>query len=132
MPSPALIASLPVNRFPYKVAPKVSNNIPRNPPFCCFASFHIVSLMPFINKPDSSSDLTIFMISFISSIEIINVVVPDPNIFLSIAGSAADAATVNPILTNGLSTFPIQGNLVFNNGPKSLPKNPTNCPILYN
>ena len=38
------------------------------------------------------------MISFISSLEIINVVVPDPNIFLWIDGSVADAAagTVNP------------------------------------
>ena len=38
------------------------------------------------------------MISFISSIEIINVVVPDPNIFLW--KSVADAAAVNP---NGIT-----------------------------
>ena len=45
--------------------------------------------MPFINKPDSSMDLTILMIPFISLFEIINVVIreakskgrPDPNIF---------------------------------------------------
>ena len=76
------------------------------------------------------------MISFISSFEIINVVVhgpksegrPDPNIFLWIfasLGAAAAAAAVNPngikkLLANGLSTFFIKGNPVFNNG-SSLP-----------
>ena len=77
------------------------------------------------------------MISFISSLEIINVVVPDQSIFLSIVASVTDAATVNPdgietLLANGLSTFPIKGNSVFGNGPKSLPKNPPDCPILSN
>ena len=48
--------------------------------------------------------------SFISSFEIIKVVVPDPNIFLCIPASAADAAAVNPkgiktLLANGLITF---------------------------
>ena len=77
------------------------------------------------------------MISFISSLEIINVAKPDPEIFLLIAPSIGDAAAVNPnviktLLANGLSIFPIKGNpifkngpksdLVFNNGPKSLPK----------
>ena len=33
--------------------------------------------------------------SFISSLDIINVVVPDPKIFLSISVSAADTAAVN-------------------------------------
>ena len=36
------------------------------------------------------------MISFIFSIKIINVFVPDPNIFLWIAASVADAAAINP------------------------------------
>ena len=50
------------------------------------------------------------MISFISSFEFINVVIPDPNIFLWIATSVADDAAVNPngiktLLANGLSTF---------------------------
>ena len=48
--------------------------------------------------------------SFISSFEIINVVVPDPKIFFWIAASVAYAADVNPngiktVLANGLSTF---------------------------
>ena len=42
------------------------------------------------------------MIYFISSFEMINVVVPDPNIFLWIAVPLADAAAVNP---NGISTL---------------------------
>ena len=31
-----------------------------------------------------------------------------------------------------LNTFPIKGNPVFSNGPKSLPKNPPDCTILSN
>ena len=77
------------------------------------------------------------MISFISSLEIINVVIPDSNIFLWIPASVADAAAVNPngiktLLANGLSTFFIKGNPVFSNGLKSLPKSPPYCPILWN
>ena len=115
----------------------MSNDIPRNPPFCSFASFLIALLTPFINKPDYSSDLTIFAISSISLFEIINVVLPDPNIFLSLAASVAESAAVNPngiktLLANGLSTFPIKGNPVFSNGRKSLPENPPDYPILCN
>ena len=90
MSSTAVIVPLLVNIVPNKLPPKVPNKIAINPPFCYFASFLIVSLMPFINKPDSSRDLTIFMILFISSLRVINVVVHkansegrlDPNIFL--------------------------------------------------
>ena len=65
---------------------------------------------------------------FISSLEIINIVLPDPNIFLLIAASVS-GDVVNPngiktLLTNGLSTFPTKGNPVFSNGSKILPKNP--------
>ena len=42
------------------------------------------------------------MISFISSLEIIIVVTPDPNIFLWIGASVTDAAAVNP---NGIKTL---------------------------
>ena len=72
---------LPANRFPNKLAFKMPNNILKNPPFCYFASFLIVSLMSFINNPYFSRDLIIFMIPFISSLEIINVVLQDPKIF---------------------------------------------------
>ena len=73
------------------------------------------------------------MISFISSLQIINVVTPDPNILLWIAASVADVTAVNP---NGIKTlsangiFPFKDNPVFSNGPKSLPKNPPDFPIL--
>ena len=45
--------------------------------------------------------------------------------------------SVNPngtkiLLTNGLGTFHINGNPAFSNSPKSLPKNPPDCPVLYN
>ena len=77
------------------------------------------------------------MISFISSLEIISAVKPDPNIFLGIAAYVADTAAANPngiklFSANGLSTFPIKGNPVFINGPKILPKNPPDCIILSN
>ena len=75
--------------------------------------------------------------SFISSFEIIKVVVreaedegqPDPNIFLCIPASAADAVAVNSkgiktILANGLITFFINGNPLFSNGPSNLLRNP--------
>ena len=56
------------------------DNIP-NPPFSSFTSFLLVSLTLFANKPDSSRDLIILMISFSFSLEIIKVVAPDPKIF---------------------------------------------------
>ena len=65
------------------------------------------------------------MISFISSLEIINLVILDPNILLWISVFVVNAATVNPngiktLLANALIAFPIKGNLAFSNGPKSL------------
>ena len=74
---------------------------------------------------------------FISSLKTINFVKSGPNIFYWIATSVAVAAAVNPnvikmLLANGLSIFPIKSNLVFINGPKSLTKNPPDCPILCN
>ena len=110
------------------------NMILRNPPFCSLASFWTVLLTPFNNKPESSRDFTILIISSISSVDIINVVLceaedegrlwPDPNIFLCIPASAADAAAVNPkviktLLANGLITSFISGNPLFSNVPRS-------------
>ena len=117
---PALTIPFPINKFPNKLAPRVPNNILKNPPFCSFVSFSIVLVTPFNKILESSRAYTIFIISFISSSEIIKVVFPDPNIFLCIPASAADAAD---ILANSLITFFINGNPVFNNGPNNLPKN---------
>ena len=56
--------------------------------------------------------------------------------FLCIPASAANVAAVNPegiktLLANGLITFFIKGNPVFN-GPHSLPRNPLDCIIFNN
>ena len=75
------------------------------------------------------------IISFISSFDITSVVVfPNPNIFLCIPASAADAASVNPkgiktLLANSLITFFINGNPVFSNEPSNLIRNPPDCII---
>ena len=82
MPSPALPVPLAVNQYHNKLEPNVPNNTLRHPSFCYLNSFSIVSVTPFIYKPDSSIDLIIFIIPFISSLEVIDVVLPDPNIFL--------------------------------------------------
>ena len=55
-PSPALITPFPVNAFSNILAANVPNDMKRNPSFCSFASFLLVSLISFINNPDSSSD----------------------------------------------------------------------------
>ena len=60
---PALILSL-------SGTPNVPINLLKNPLYI------IVSLTPFTNKPDSLSELTILVISSISSFEIISVVKP--------------------------------------------------------
>ena len=94
--------------------------------------------MPFINNPDSSSNLTIFILPFISSLEVVRKAkseecTPDPKIFLWVAVSATDAAAAIPnniktFLAKDLNTFPVKGTPVFNNGPKNL----TDCLILFN
>ena len=35
-PEPALTIRFPANTFPYKLAPKVPNNVLKYPPFCSF------------------------------------------------------------------------------------------------
>ena len=85
------------------------------------------------------------MISFSSSFEVINVVhfvkseghVPDPNIFLWIAGYVADPAAVNPngikkLSANVLSKIFIKCKPVFSDGPKSVLENYPDCPFLCN
>ena len=61
-PSPALITPRSDNSFPNILATNVSNNIGRYATCCSFASFLIVSLIPFINKLNYLSDLIIFII----------------------------------------------------------------------
>ena len=58
---------------------------------------------------------------------------PDPNILWWIAVPIVDATGspngIKTLLANGLRTFPIKGNAVFNNDSKGLPKNLLDCPI---
>ena len=56
------IAPFPIHRFPDKLAPNLPNNIPSSPVFVPLLCFLVFSLAPFINTPDSSSDLTIVII----------------------------------------------------------------------
>ena len=141
--SPDLIAPLPANIFLNKFARNVPNNTPRNPPLCSFASFGIVRVTPFINTPESSRDVTIFMMYIISLINNIRVVVPkpkvtvaqDPKIFLWILESAADATAVNTngiktLLANAFITFIINSKPTFIDGPRRLPRNSPYCIIL--
>ena len=71
------------------------------------------------------------MISLISLLEIINAALLDPNIILWTAASAA-ANGIKTLLASGLNAFSIKGKPVFSNGPKSIPKNSSHCPILCN
>ena len=75
VPLLVLIVPLPVRRL-NKLTTNVPNSILRNPPFCSFSSFLIVSLTPFFNNPNSSRDLTI-----LTSLEIIKVAKPEPKHF---------------------------------------------------
>ena len=89
MPSPAVFVPLPFSRFPKKLEHNEPNNMLRNLLFFFFL-FSVVSLAPFINKSNSSRDLTIYMIPLIFSFKIIRFVcfaksegrVHDPYIFL--------------------------------------------------
>ena len=49
-----------------------------NPPFYSFSLFLTISITFFINKPDYLKDLTVLLTSSISSFEIINVAMPEP------------------------------------------------------
>ena len=60
---------------------------------------------------------------------------PDSKIFLCILASSAHAAAVNPkgiktLWANGFITFFINGNPVFSNGPRNLPRNFPDCIII--
>ena len=62
--------------------------------------------------------------SFISSFEITKVVVPEPYAFSGTPASVAELAAVKPNKPCGIMTDFNNGNPVFNNGPRILPKNP--------
>lgn len=87
-----------------------------------------------VSNPESSRDLTIFIMSFSFSFDITVWyysfdVALDSRIVLLIHATANDAAAVNPtgIL---VSSFFISGKWTFNNGARSLPTNPPGFIIL--
>ena len=86
---------------------------------------------PFISKSDSLRDLTIFIVSSISSFETINVVVPDLSILFWIIASATDTPADNPngikiLLAKRVSTLFISRKSAVNNGLRKL-RNPQSC-----
>ena len=112
--------------------------MPRNPLLCSFVSFSIVWIICFVNKLESSRDLTVSIISSISSFLLFLY-----DNFLWIPASAADAVSVNfngikTLLTDALSTFFINGKPIvngkpiFTNSPKGLPGKAPDCIILDN
>ena len=88
-------------------------------------------MTPFNKILESSRAWTIFIMSFISSFEIIKAVVSEPYIFFWIPASIAEAAAV---IRNGGKTFFVKGIAIFINGPANLlyndPKNPPDWIIL--
>ena len=110
VPLPAHINPLPSNRLANKLDFMCLKIYSRNPPFCSLASFSILSQTPFINKSDSSRDLSIFIISFIHSFEIISVVICDQKNVFWIVVTVADTAAINcngirACEANSVSTF---------------------------
>ena len=63
----------------------------------------------FLDKPESLRDLTIFIMSSISSFNITSVVGPESKIFLFIPASAAEAASADP---NGIKTLLANGLII--------------------
>ena len=67
MPSSVRMTHLPVDRFPNNLDTNIPNNMLTNPSLGVFYFILIVSLIPLINKPVYRRDITIFMMSTISS-----------------------------------------------------------------
>ena len=53
-PEPAVTILFPAKMFPNKAAPKVANNMLKNPPFCSYVSFLIVLVTPFNKTLESA------------------------------------------------------------------------------
>ena len=91
--------------------------MPRISHFRYFASFSFVLLAPFMNKPNSSRNLTIFIKSSISLFEISNAVVTKSRIISWIPGSSASFAAANlnyfkTLSPNDLNTFSLTVNYI--------------------
>ena len=98
----------------------------KNPPFCSVVSFVIVFVTPFNEMLESLRAWSIFIMSFISSFEIIKVVTPDACIFFWIPASITGAAAVIPnaakiLFANETATFINGPAILLNNDPKNPP-----------
>ena len=100
--------------FPKKLAPRVVNNNPQNPPIYSFASFLIFFVTSFSKISESSRAWTIFIMSFISLFEIVKVVFPEPCIAVIPEGAKMCFAKGTATLINGPANL-------LTNGPKNPP-----------
>ena len=80
-------------------------------------------MTPFNKIFESCKALTIFIMSFISSFEITKVAVPESYFLFWTPPSIAEEAAVRPNKPSSFMTDFHNGNPVFNNGPRSLPRN---------
>lgn len=104
--------------YPNKLAPKIPNKIPKIPPFYFFIFFSIVLVTLFNKISESSRVLTIFIMLFISSFEIISVVILERCIFFQFLHLFLPSflMVIEYFFTSGTATF-VNGlaflNLVF-------------------
>ena len=80
-----------------------------------------------------SRDLIVFIISFISSFDIVIIVISDRKIsFFFFLFAAVNPNGITRLLANGFSTFFIKDKSIFSNVPESQPKLSPDCSILDN
>ena len=81
-PGPVLTKPFHDNIFPSKIDPRVPTSVPKKPLSYLFVLFSIVSVTPFSKISECPVAWIIFIITFISSFEVIEVIVPEPCFFL--------------------------------------------------
>ena len=82
--------------FPNRLAPKVPNDMLKNPPFCSFGGFFSCFRDSFQQNIRIFKSLNDFHYVIHSLFEIIEFAVPEPCIFLKFPASIAKAAAVIP------------------------------------
>ena len=111
------------------LAPKIPNNIPKNPPFCSFVSFSIALVMPF-NKILESSRACSLKHLFLH-LKLLKLLFQNHLLSFEFLQSIAEVAAVIP---NGAKIFFVYGTGAFINVPAILInndlKNPPDCIIL--
>ena len=79
--APSSVNPFPDNKLPSRLVPRLPNSRLRKPSFCFLVSFSIVSVASIFSTQKSSRHLIIFIVSCISSFDIISFVVSGPKIF---------------------------------------------------